>query len=161
PGTGRLVRLPLYPWQRERFWFESEESRRTRLTAPSHPLLGVTLGAAVPASENRLDLKLFPALAHHRVRRAVVGPATAYVEMLLAVAGEVAGPRVDASGWCVEDIKLTTPGFLTPDAPLRLQTLFHPGESTVQIHSRPCEPVGSAAGWKEGRQDWTAHCSGV
>ena len=27
----RIVRLPRYPWQRERCWFESEESRVTRL----------------------------------------------------------------------------------------------------------------------------------
>ena len=32
PGPHRFVRLPLYPWQRERFWYESEESRSTRLT---------------------------------------------------------------------------------------------------------------------------------
>ena len=34
PGPRRFVRLPGYPWQRERFWHESEESRVSRLSAP-------------------------------------------------------------------------------------------------------------------------------
>ena len=36
----RRVALPTYAWQRERFWHESEESRRRRLDPPTPPLLG-------------------------------------------------------------------------------------------------------------------------
>ena len=34
PGPHRFVRLPLYSWQRERFWYESEESRVDAAHAP-------------------------------------------------------------------------------------------------------------------------------
>ena len=56
--SGRRVPLPTYPWQRERFWNESEESRVSRLTAPVHPLLGVELGGPEPSWEARLDPRL-------------------------------------------------------------------------------------------------------
>jgi acyl transferase domain-containing protein len=40
PGGGRFVRLPSYPWQRERFWHESEESADARLGAAGPPAAG-------------------------------------------------------------------------------------------------------------------------
>ena len=80
PGVRRFLRLPSYPWQRERFWHESEESRLTRLAAPSHPLLGAAQGGPRPAWESRLDLRLAPYLADHRVQHAAILPAAAYVE---------------------------------------------------------------------------------
>ncbi len=40
-GGGRFARIPTYPWQRERHWHESEESRDSRLgMKDAHPLLG-------------------------------------------------------------------------------------------------------------------------
>ncbi len=39
----RHVSLPAYPWQRELYWHESEESRETRLGIEAHPLLGKDL----------------------------------------------------------------------------------------------------------------------
>src|SRR3954470_9181507 len=40
PQGGHLVRLPAYPWQRERFWHESDRAQRERLGIKAHPLLG-------------------------------------------------------------------------------------------------------------------------
>lgn len=35
PQRGNFVRLPSYPWQRQRYWYESVESQRTRLGSNS------------------------------------------------------------------------------------------------------------------------------
>ena len=88
---GRFVRLPLYPWQRERCWHEAEESRVSRSTPPAHPLLGVAQGGPRPAWEARLDLRLTPYLADHRVQHAAILPATAYLELAFAAAREAFG----------------------------------------------------------------------
>jgi acyl transferase domain-containing protein/aryl carrier-like protein len=147
PGSARFVRLPLYPWQRERFWSESAGSRQTRLTAPAHPLLGLSLAAPQPSWETRLDLRLTPYLADHRVQGAAIVPATAYVEMALAAAREVHGDNPCR----LEDIKLTNPCFPTHEKPLRTCTIFHTAESAVRTYSRA---INSA-------EDWTAHSSAV
>jgi acyl transferase domain-containing protein len=53
PDPGVPVKLLSYPWQREKYWHESERSRRDRLGQKAHPLLGVRLESA-HASWDRL-----------------------------------------------------------------------------------------------------------
>jgi acyl transferase domain-containing protein len=70
PAGGRVLRLPTYPWQRERCWQESEESRQTRLGMSDgvghgllgpqvHSLLGRPIQAALEDRgwHNRIDLQ--------------------------------------------------------------------------------------------------------
>ncbi|HTU20951.1 MAG TPA: type I polyketide synthase [Gemmataceae bacterium] len=174
PGPARTLRLPRYPWQREQCWFESEESRITRLAAPAHPLLGTSLHAPQPTWQTRLDLRLLSYLNDHRVQGTVVFPATGYIEMALAVAREVFGTTgetpvpptqtgetpvppqkktgetpVPPTGYRLDDIKLTNPCFVTPDRPRWLRATFHPEDATVRICSR-------AIGVEE---EWTAHAA--
>ena len=75
PGSRHFVRLPTYPWQRERYWHEAEESRTSRLTAPAHPLLGVIQGGPAKAWESRLDLRLTPLPAEDNTSYEWVDPA--------------------------------------------------------------------------------------
>ncbi|MCI0454467.1 MAG: type I polyketide synthase [Candidatus Dadabacteria bacterium] len=46
PRGGHFVKLPTYPWQKERHWHESEKSRRERLGQKVHPLLGSQVESA-------------------------------------------------------------------------------------------------------------------
>ncbi|MEP7118795.1 MAG: type I polyketide synthase, partial [Acidobacteriota bacterium] len=90
PG-GRFVRLPLYPWQRERHWFEPTPTPG-RLNAGldeqagEHPLLGARLRMARPAWESVVGVGDTGYLRDHLVQGAVVCPGAAYVEMALAAA---------------------------------------------------------------------------
>ncbi len=52
---GRFVRLPLYPWQRQRHWHESMECGNALRHPPHHPLLNRRLDSADPAWTVRLD----------------------------------------------------------------------------------------------------------
>ncbi len=144
PGTQpRFLRLPLYPWQRERFWYEPEVARMMRLTAPAHPLLGVTLGLPGPAWETRLDLRVFPSLTDHRVQRVAILPATAYLEMAFAAARETFGEPACQ----LQDIRLVNPCFPSADQGHGLLTVYLPEDAIVQVHSRPREKTA----------DWTHH----
>ncbi|AGA26414.1 type I polyketide synthase [Singulisphaera acidiphila] len=147
PSHQRFVRLPLYPWQRERCWHESDESRASRLTPPAHPLLGVSRGGPWPEWEARLDLRLMPYLADHRVRHAVILPATAYLELAFGAARETLG----AEGCELRNITLANPCFLTPDEPLWVQSAFDPETSTLQVSTRPAQDS----------RKWTAHLTTV
>jgi acyl transferase domain-containing protein/NAD(P)-dependent dehydrogenase (short-subunit alcohol dehydrogenase family)/acyl carrier protein len=144
-GPAKTLRLPRYPWQRERCWSESEDSRTSRLAAPAHPLLGASLCAPQPAWETRLDLRLFPYLNDHRVQGAIVFPATGYLEMAFAVARELFGDNA----FRLEDVKLSNPCFLSSDRPRRLRASYHAEEASVRIHSRAIDA----------EEEWTAHAS--
>lgn len=144
PARGRFVRLPTYPWQREHCWHESAESRWSRLAAPVHPLLGCPLPEPLPTWETRLDLRLFPYLTDHRVQRAIIVPATAFLEMAFAAARETF-PQV---GYQLEDIKLANPCFITSDKPVRMQTVFQPESALIQTHGRLAEDTS----------EWTPYC---
>src|SRR5258708_40053144 len=64
PQAGRPVRLPTYPWQRERHW-HPRPSEAYALIGRSrvHPLLGWRLKDAAAPWETSLDPESFPCLA--------------------------------------------------------------------------------------------------
>ncbi len=90
----RRLDVPVYPFQRQRCWSESLDSRFRRLQAEVHPLLGCADIAPQPRWQQRIDLKLQSYLSDHTVRGAVVYPAAAMLETALAAARELAQPRL-------------------------------------------------------------------
>jgi len=84
---GRALRLPPYPWQRDRFWVD-EDARATSGRPGGHPILGTGLDSAsgVRVREGRISLEDFPFLADHRVGGRTVMPAAALVELALSAA---------------------------------------------------------------------------
>jgi myxalamid-type polyketide synthase MxaE and MxaD len=104
PAGGRCVRLPFYPWQRERCWLEpsagntdSHREQVSRSGTGNHPLLGRHFKPAHPAGthfwETTLDRNSLPYLDDHRIQGVAVLPASAYVEMALAAAVEIFGTQ--------------------------------------------------------------------
>ena len=85
----KAVRLPAYPWQRQRFWQESAETASEVRSAPSHPLLGDRQPHPQPTWLNHLDARLLPWLADHQMAGSAVLPAAAYMEMAVAAVGEL------------------------------------------------------------------------
>lgn len=92
PRAGaRMMKLPSYPWQKKRFWTETQEALETLYYNPVHPLLGQPVSAVHPTWEAELSLVLNAFLGDHRVQGSVVLPAAVYVEMALAAAKEAYG----------------------------------------------------------------------
>jgi len=86
-GPATLRGLPLYPFQRERFWTARTEESTDRVTLPfEHPLLGLRIGDEPVEWTRHLSLETLPWLADHAVGGAAVVPAAALVEMALAAA---------------------------------------------------------------------------
>jgi acyl transferase domain-containing protein/acyl carrier protein len=143
PRAHRFVPLPLYPWQHERCWHEAEESRVSRLTPPTHPLLGVSQEEPQPAWEARLDLRLAPYLADHRVRNSTIFPATAYLELAFAVAREAFG----TVGFELRDVKLVNPCFLLTNDALWMRSAFDIEAAELRVFTRA----------SQGGRQWTPH----
>nr|CCE88381.1 polyketide synthase [Sorangium cellulosum] len=106
PEGGRVVELPAYPWQRERYWLESPGRGRAAARGAgaagarggaSHPLLGGAFSYSLRPEdegwEQEISVERLGYLADHRVQGEVVFPGAGYVEMALSAGAERWGTR--------------------------------------------------------------------
>ncbi|WP_277682436.1 beta-ketoacyl synthase N-terminal-like domain-containing protein, partial [Saccharomonospora azurea] len=136
----RLVELPSYPFQRQRYWPTTARHTPGDVTAAGlgsalHPLLG----AAVPLAGSdgvvftgRLSVLDHPWLAEHAVFDTVILPATAFVDVALH-----AGERTEHAR--VEDLTLEAPLVLPTEGAVQLQVSVGAATETgrpIEIHSR-------------------------
>ncbi len=152
---GQFVRLPSYPWQRERYWNESEESQqarlglsyqRTVLGVPVHPLLGSRLQSPQPQWNATIDLHHLTYLEDHRVQGAVVYPGAAYVEMALAAAKEI----FSEGSYVLSDIEFHKALFFADEAETVQLSVDRRGQTSFDIHSQA----------KGEESSWVQHATG-
>ncbi len=142
PTGGQCVRLPCYPWQRERCWLEPSTGDTDAYREPvarsgtgNHPLLGWHFSPAAPAGthywEATLDKRSLPYLDDHRIQDVAVLPASAYLEMASAAAAEVFG----AQSVELQDIEFRKVLFLPEGAALTIQMVLSQGaDGTAEFH---------------------------
>ena len=134
-GTSRrIVDLPTYPFQRQRYWFQTKSEvallDRASSRPTGHPLLGGRLRCAASEViyETRITSDVPSFIQHHRVLDHVVLPATAYLDMLVASAQEVL--RADIV--CVEDVTIREAMLFEDNkAALVVQTVCGPASDGV------------------------------
>jgi acyl transferase domain-containing protein len=145
PKKASFVELPGYPWQKQAFWRESEESRSARLDAPAHPLLGVRLKSAKQLWQTEVGHATPRYLADHRIGDAIVFPAAGYVELMLAAAKELLGDHP----WEIESITFDEALILEPRDSVFIETSAD-DRGFIKISSRARGETGS----------WTQRASG-
>lgn len=144
-AQGSWVNLPVYPWQRERHWAAAADvgavggQGQERFWANTHPVLGqgielagVTTGGLWALS---IDPARIPAWFEHGLHGSTVFPASAYLELALAVARTLAP---DAST-VVRDLAFERAWYLQTDV-----------AGTLQLQARANEQ----SGW---RLDFQSH----
>ncbi|MFC4069609.1 SDR family NAD(P)-dependent oxidoreductase [Actinoplanes subglobosus] len=148
-GTG----LPTYPFQHRAYWLTGESSGDVTAVGQrpaQHPLLGAVVSLPGPDGlviTGRLSEATHPWLADHRRHGATVVPAAALAEM-----ARYAGEQLDRTE--VLDLTCGEPLVLPPGQAADIRVLAGPadaaGDRVVGIHSRA-----------DGRDEWTAHATGV
>ena len=147
PWQGRHVRLPNYPWQRERCWHPvTQESLGLLYRAKVHPLLGYPLRQHELTWENELDTLTHPLLADHVVGEAAVFPGTGYVELALAAAF-CWHPSEFAE---IEELEIRAPLLLGSDRTRKLRLAIDSQDGSFSVRTR--EQLSSEA--------WTLHAVG-
>lgn len=134
-SSGRFVRLPGYPWQRETFWLQSEDGMRTLSDAVAHPLLGFAVSAPQPTWQQWLDVNRIEYLQDHRIWNNIIFPGSGYVEIGLAVAAA----RFPGEGYTIENLRIDKAFFLKPGETTTAQVIFEEEEKRFAVHSRTSE----------------------
>lgn len=161
PAGGRVVALPSYPWQRQRYWIEAGIERagvRRRShalldSASEHPLLGVPLSSAAHADEllweQELSVEKAPYLAEHRVQGEVVFPEERYPDLALAAGESALGTEAVALEELILEQRLAFPA----GGARIVQVVL-----TAQGADRQAFLIASRA---PGARAWTRHASGA
>jgi len=149
----RKVQVPTYAFQRQRYWEEGAGLQRpgARTTLRSeHPLIGARVPLAVlDAGELLFEAVLGPSslgfLGQHRVFGTPTLPATAYVEMALAVGTRLLGTRALE----LADLAILNAMTFPKDAERKVQCAVRregDGRATLRIFSRAGD--GADAAWE-------------
>ncbi|NMO19735.1 SDR family NAD(P)-dependent oxidoreductase [Pyxidicoccus fallax] len=142
PDGGRLVELPFYAWQRERYWFDAEPG-----TPPvrTHPLLGRRVDA--PPGETVFEATLrgdrLQLLSDHRLYGTMVVAGASMVSMLLDAAGQLWG----SDGCAVQDVLFLNP-IVLDDTEERLFQVSIADGGAFRLSTR------------RGHGDWIVHATG-
>ena len=125
--------LPLYPWQRLRFW-------RGSVVLPDvftpmerdHPLLGHRVPSMDGLWENPVDLNLLPYLKDHVVQNAVLFPGAGYIDLCLEAGQSALGQGT----FDLESFEILRPLTIPAHGDPILQTSFNIKDGEVEIRSR-------------------------
>jgi acyl transferase domain-containing protein/acyl carrier protein len=145
-GGGRFVRLPTYPWQREKHWSETFVARADRLADGRDPLLGHAVPGAQPTWESDASSVALPYLRDHRVEGEVVFPAACHVELALALHREHHG-----GGPCAVQGLEIRKALLVPESGVTLLQV------TLDAETRTFQVFGAVA---RDEPFWQRHASG-
>jgi phthiocerol/phenolphthiocerol synthesis type-I polyketide synthase C len=132
PLSGQKLRLPAYPWQREKYWHPVTSERYGFLSRSKiHPLLGYTRSENPWQWENQIDLAQLPIYQDHVVGEATVLPAAAFIDMALAAA-QAWRPEAPAD---LEDMEIHAPLLLDDKRAKTIRFFLDPANGRFQIKS--------------------------
>ncbi|MGA7869671.1 MAG: acyltransferase domain-containing protein [Candidatus Binatus sp.] len=161
PEGGRSVRLPSYPWQRERCWMDTpagDIGNRSQCVSSDavgkHSLLGRHFKSAQTEThfwEGVLDRSAQSFLDDHRVEGLTVIPAALYVEMALAAAAAA----FPSQSFVLKDMEFRKALFLPDGATRTTQVILSPGaDTTASVHIYSCPRDG-----EQPNRTWTLHAT--
>lgn len=146
PQNGNLLTLPSYPWQREHFWSESDESKQERQRVFRHPFKGSAIDSPQPGWTVEINEQLFPFLLDHKLNERPVFPGAAYVEAGLVVFDEY----IEGETKTLSDLRFDQMLVVDSKRIQQLGVILNSSENEFCVYSKTIE---------SGNQ-WTLHASG-
>ena len=177
----RKLNLPTYPFQRKRYWIETENKAKkitSSLKNPNlHPLLGQRFYSPSQPSEIQFQSQITatqPAyLSDHRVFDRVVLPGSAYLEMALAAGAEL----LNSDNLVLEDVSIQQALILSEDEVKTVHLILKPlteqsyefqifslkleqsqPQFTLHIQGKILAGTEQASQENQNLADWQTHC---
>ncbi|MCC7368643.1 MAG: type I polyketide synthase [Chloroflexi bacterium] len=164
PYGYRPVRVPTYPFQRQRCWYESAEQAARPASLPvvaqggAHPLLGRRIDSPIVDGaifETQISPSWPVFLDEHRLHGVPVVPAAAYIEQAAAAAHDLFG----AGPLQMEHILIQEALELGSGVPQRVQVIVRAASDemvTFEVFSAAPPPADS----QSAKGNWRLHASG-
>jgi acyl transferase domain-containing protein len=152
----RRVDLPTYPFQRERYWFDTAfppRSARTMAGTPTgHPLLGDRIASPLQLFQSSLSIATTPWLSDHRIYGNALLPGAAFIEFAMAAGREVLG----SDDIAITDISLREGLTIPETGSVTVQVVVTPqegGSQQIQVFSQSpadvnAEPAHDGPEWR-------------
>ena len=159
PESGRLVRLPEYPWQRQDCWFQPGASPvpKAGREDKAQSLLGPVRRSSLRPGAFFWDVEVgaqnLPWLGDHKVQGTIILPTTAYLDWVTTAVQSALGP----GPWTLEDVRINEALALLGDGTRRAELLVDVGSTgaiSFKVSSFIPTPGGSSA------EMWTVHAQG-
>ncbi|OHX68065.1 type I polyketide synthase [Flammeovirga pacifica] len=151
-GAQKKVSVPKYQWQKESFWFETEEHKAKRIGTKVHPMLNSNVASNVNKGNFIWDIQLDkneePYILDHQVDDVIIFPGTGHLEIATAVGQASFGEKFGF----LEDIKFENALFLPDDGEMphvRLEISSNEGDYTISTKPRNQDDA-----------EWTKHSYG-
>ncbi|TFH32354.1 MAG: acyltransferase domain-containing protein, partial [Deltaproteobacteria bacterium] len=152
PARGRVVSLPSYPWQRQKYPLKGagkgrrRRSEGTDFRSSAQSLLGARLDTAIRTFEVAVSIDDTQWLADHRMNGQAIVPAAVLIVFGLEAAKSVFG----AGGHAVGNLIIEKP-IVVPEGEERLIqvaiTTDGPDSASMKVFSRPGSPEGDGDAW--------------
>ncbi len=127
--------LPLYPWQRQSFWFGLTPEAADPINPPfDHPLLGFRQRGPVPYWINHLDEQVLPWIVDHSIEGIPVLPAAGILEMACAAARQ---QWPDMPVLELRDVEVRRPLPFDKGRMREVRAAIGSGEGDWELASRP------------------------
>jgi len=130
--TPKFMRLPTYPWQRERYWNDAESSLTDRIGQTiTHAALGAKQEGPDCAWLSQINQNYFNFLPDHQVEDLMILAGATYVEAGLAVHKSLTG----SDACLISDLSLHNALVIDRDAEPLMRTLYNEQDHSYSIHS--------------------------
>ncbi|MGD8909000.1 MAG: SDR family NAD(P)-dependent oxidoreductase, partial [Chromatiales bacterium] len=132
PVRPEYLKLPGYPWQRERHWNDAPQSQKDRLgQAVRHALLGAREDGPRLSWQRQINTAYLPYVPDHTVEGLTILPGAAYVEAALAACREL----TDSDGGLLSNLRFHNAMVVERHDERQMQTCVNPQDGSFSIYS--------------------------
>ena len=130
--NGKMIQMPTYAWQLDKYWHESDVSREKRLGREGYIYFNEYLRTPNPSWQVEVNKYLIPFLPDHKVSNMTIFPGAGYVDVALSMHDELFGEKQCT----LKDVEFLNVLAVQPKALPMMMSSFDSKTLNFTIHSK-------------------------